>query len=216
MENKRTPTGADTEGSDCPADFVAELSDPQLQIAVEKYLEQLELGQAVDRKRYVAEYPAIAEPLDSCLRGLEFIHLRAPQLHADEATDVLPPSDLDTTVATLGDFRLLREIGRGGMGVVYEAEQLSLGRTVAVKVLPFAAILDERHLQRFKTEARTAAAISHPHIVPVHFVGVERGVHFYAMQLIKGSSLATLLKELCRQTFPESQPGPDPPARSSV
>ena len=62
----------------------------------------------------------------------------------------------------LGDFRILREIGRGGMGVVYEVEQLSLGRRVALKVLPFAAVLDPRRLQRFQNEAHAAASLKHP------------------------------------------------------
>src|SRR5262249_56649113 len=99
----------------------------------------------------------------------------------------------------LGDSRILHEIGRGGMGVVYEAEQISLGRRVALKVLPFAATLDARHLQRFKTEAQAAALLHHPNIVPVYAVGCERGVHFYAMQLIVGQSLAALIVQLRRQ-----------------
>ena len=102
------------------------------------------------------------------------------------------------TPASLGDFRIIREIGRGGMGVVYEAEQTSLGRRVALKVLPFAGLLDTRQLQRFKNEARAAATLSHPHIVPVYFVGVERGVHYFAMQLIEGCSLAYVIDQLRR------------------
>jgi tetratricopeptide (TPR) repeat protein len=79
------------------------------------------------------------------------------------------------------------------MGVVYEAEQLSLGRRVAVKVLPLASTMDPRHLQRFQNEARAAASLEHPHIVPVHGVGCERGVHYYAMRFIDGQSLAELI-----------------------
>src|SRR5262245_27210546 len=79
------------------------------------------------------------------------------------------------------------------MGIVYEAEQLSLRRRVALKVLPLAATLDERQLQRFQNEARAAAGLHHEHIVPVDFVGSERGVHYYAMQFIDGRSLATFL-----------------------
>jgi serine/threonine protein kinase/Flp pilus assembly protein TadD len=105
----------------------------------------------------------------------------------------------------LGDFRLVREIGRGGMGVVYEAVQISLGRRVALKVLPFAAGLDARQLQRFKNEAQAVAHLHHPHIVPVYYVGCERGVHFYAMQLIEGRTLAALIRELRQTAGPEER-----------
>jgi WD40 repeat protein/serine/threonine protein kinase len=97
---------------------------------------------------------------------------------------------------TLGEFRLIREIGRGGMGIVYEAEQLSLGRRVALKVLPFAALLDEKALHRFRNEVRAAATLNHPNIVAVHSVGEQRGVHFYAMELVKGRSLAEIIAQL--------------------
>jgi tetratricopeptide (TPR) repeat protein len=82
------------------------------------------------------------------------------------------------------------------MGVVYEAEQVSLRRRVAVKVLPFAAVLDPRQLQRFQNEAQAAACLHHTNIVPVHYVGCERGVHFYAMQFIDGQNLAALVAQL--------------------
>ena len=96
----------------------------------------------------------------------------------------------------LGDYRILREIGRGGMGVVYEAEQISLPRRVALKILPFAAVLDPRQLERFKNEARAAATLHHPGIVSVYSVGTERGVHFFAMEFIEGQSLADVIDEL--------------------
>jgi serine/threonine protein kinase len=105
----------------------------------------------------------------------------------------------------LGDYRLLRELGRGGMGVVYEAEQLSLGRRVALKVLPFAATLDPRQLQRFHNEARAAASLHHPHIVPVYAVGCERGVHYYAMQFIDGRSLDDVLYQLRQPDQPAAE-----------
>src|SRR5438046_495824 len=89
--------------------------------------------------------------------------------------------------------------GRGGMGVVYEAVQLSLGRRVALKVLPFAAALDAKQLQRFKNEAQAAAQLHHTNIVPVYAVGEARGVHYYAMQLIEGQNLADLIAQLRRQ-----------------
>ena len=84
------------------------------------------------------------------------------------------------------------------MGVVYEAEQISLGRRVALKVLPFAAAIDAKQLQRFQLEAQAAACLHHTNIVPVHAVGCERGVPFYAMQFIEGRSLAQVIAELRR------------------
>ncbi|MBM4070337.1 MAG: serine/threonine protein kinase, partial [Planctomycetes bacterium] len=102
----------------------------------------------------------------------------------------------DYHVGLLGDFRIIREVGRGGMGVVYEAEQVSLNRRVALKVLPFAATLDPRQLQRFKNEAQAAAQLHHTNMVPVHYVGCERGTHFYAMQFIDGVTLAAAIADL--------------------
>ena len=82
------------------------------------------------------------------------------------------------------------------MGVVYEAQQISLGRRVALKVLPFAAVLDSRQIARFKHEAQAAAQLDHPNIVSVFAVGVDRGVHYYAMQFIDGQPLDRALAEL--------------------
>jgi WD40 repeat protein/serine/threonine protein kinase len=96
----------------------------------------------------------------------------------------------------LGDYQILREIGRGGMGIVYEAEQLSMRRKVALKILPLAAMLDPKRLERFHNEVRAAAALDHPHCVPIYAVGEERGVHYYAMKLIRGQSLARVIEEL--------------------
>jgi hypothetical protein len=96
----------------------------------------------------------------------------------------------------LGDFRLLREVGRGGMGVVYEAEQISLGRRVALKVLPSSALPEPRQLERFEHEARAAARLHHTNIVPVYGFGEHHGVHFLVMQLIDGRPLDAVLAEL--------------------
>jgi serine/threonine protein kinase len=110
----------------------------------------------------------------------------------------------------LGDFQLLREIGRGGMGIVYEARQISLNRRVALKVLPFAAAFDPKQLQRFKNEAQAAAQLQHANIVPVYFVGEERGVHYYAMQFIEGRSLSAMIRELQEMTAATAPPAPEP------
>ena len=103
---------------------------------------------------------------------------------------------LISTSNQLGDYRVLREIGRGGMAVVYEAEQISLGRRVALKVLPFAAAIDPKQRQRFQIEAQAAAQLHHAHIVPIFGLGYDHGIHYYAMQFVEGRSLAAILDEL--------------------
>lgn len=103
---------------------------------------------------------------------------------------------------TIGDFQLVREIGRGGMGIVYEARQLTVERTVAVKLLPFATLADETRLRRFKNEIRAIGTLQHPNIVQIHSVGQERGIHYFAMQYVDGPSLAEVLRSLRRNTEP--------------
>ena len=103
-----------------------------------------------------------------------------------------------TRLERLGDYRILREVGRGGMGVVYEAEQESLGRRVALKVLPDAALADAQQVLRFQREARAAARLHHTNIVPVFGVGRDDGHHYYVMQFIPGMGLDAVLEELRR------------------
>src|SRR5262249_29702896 len=109
-----------------------------------------------------------------------------------------------TRLERLGDYRILREVGRGGMGVVYEAEQESLGRHVALKVLPASALLNPTYLERFRREARAAARLHHTNIVPVFGTGECDGVPFYAMQFIHGEGLDKVLADVRRL---RQQPG---------
>jgi serine/threonine protein kinase/Flp pilus assembly protein TadD len=174
---------------------------------LERYLAAAEAGTAPAREEFLARHPELADDLDACLATLRFIHraVAGPRAAAVSISDVEPPEE---ATGRLGDFRIVREVGRGGMGVVYEAEQISLGRRVALKVLPFAATLDPRQLQRFHNEARAAASLDHPHIVHVHAVGCERAVHFYAMQFIEGQTLAALIADLRRRGSPPTNDAP--------
>src|SRR5262249_36491930 len=97
---------------------------------------------------------------------------------------------------TLGDFEIVRELGRGGMGVVYEARQVSLNRKVALKVLSGGLGLTAKAVQRFRREAEAAAQLHHTNIVPVYATGEQDGTHFYAMELIDGPSLDHVLHQL--------------------
>jgi serine/threonine protein kinase len=158
----------------------------------DEFMAQLDRGEQPDVEAYARRHPEIATFIRQVLPGLQA--LCSPCLDLVSQTDPVPSQPPMT--GYLGDYRLLREVGRGGMGIVYEAEQVSLGRRVALKVLPFAAALDARQLQRFKNEAQAAAHLHHQHIVPVYAVGCERGVHYYAMQLIDGQSLAQVIADL--------------------
>ncbi|HEY7423919.1 MAG TPA: protein kinase [Gemmataceae bacterium] len=169
-------------------------SDVILAEVVEEFTNRVQAGESVDVESYAQQHPEYAERLRQLLPALTF--LAEVGRSADTGSDgVLREAAEDPISGTLGDFRLLREVGRGGMGVVYEAEQISLRRRVALKVLPFVATMDPRHLQRFHNEARAAACLHHTNIVPVFSVGCERGVHFYAMQFIDGQPLSALIRQ---------------------
>jgi len=159
----------------------------------DEFLERLDRGERPEVEDYARRYPEAAAVIRQVFPALEVIR-RPPR----DGTALCEGIDLPSPAGCLGDFRIVREIGRGGMGIVYEAQQVSLGRRVALKVLPLAAALDSKQLQRFQLEAQAAACLHHTNIVPVHAVGCERGVPFYAMEYIDGCSLAQLIAELRR------------------
>jgi eukaryotic-like serine/threonine-protein kinase len=171
-----------SEAADSPSveSLLAEVTD--------EFMERAARGERPDVEDYARRYPGLAAVLRQVLPAL--------QVFRDTPLPLRDNFFGAGGEACLGDFRILREVGRGGMGIVYEAEQVSLGRRVALKVLPLAATLDPRQLQRFKNEAQAAAHLHHTNIVPVHAVGSERGLHYYAMQFIAGYSLAALIKQM--------------------
>jgi serine/threonine protein kinase len=170
--------------------------DPRVVAALEQYLEAMRAGQPLSREQFLGRHTEIAEALGQCLSGIEFVQTAAVALEAPRAAAPALARDAIPASAQLGDYRILREVGRGGMGVVYEAQQISLGRRVALKVLPFAAAFDPKQRQRFQIEAQAAALLHHPHIVPIFGVGCDHGIHYYAMQFVDGRSLAAILHEL--------------------
>ncbi|MCA9148254.1 MAG: serine/threonine protein kinase [Planctomycetales bacterium] len=167
-------------------------------------------------ERLLESHPEHAEKLRQVMPAMEIMaclkEIDASSLLGAPSGEQIPAAVQPIDEAVLGDFRLVREIGRGGMGIVYEAIQLSLQRRVAVKVLPLAGMIDPRAMARFQNEARAAATLFHAHIVPVLFVGVERGVHFYAMNLIAGQSLAAIITATHRSpSSPDDTPKPNEP-----
>ncbi|MEN6407116.1 MAG: serine/threonine-protein kinase [Thermoguttaceae bacterium] len=174
-------------------------SEEELLAVVQQYMRELEAGRRPSRAQWVARYPHLQPALGDCLDGVNLMHEAAASIKPSDS----PSAGLGVGLQPgmpLGDFQIVREIGRGGMGIVYEATQLSLGRRVALKTLPLAAGFDPKYLQRFRQEAQAAAQLHHANIVPVYAVGCERGVNFYAMQLIDGQSLDVVIRQLCRET----------------
>jgi serine/threonine protein kinase len=167
---------ADAEAESVLADLVDEIT------------QRLNAGEPVSLDEYATRYPQFSESLASLLEALTLVR------QAGVADDDFQIDENSEPRGQLGDFRIFREIGRGGMGIVYEAEQISLGRRVALKVLPFVATLSPAQLQRFKNEARSAAALKHPNIVGVYSIGCERCVHYYAMEYVEGPSLAEVVE----------------------
>ncbi len=170
--------------------------DP-LEVLAAEYMDRLRQGQAPSVSEYAAQHPELAEEIQDLFPTIAVTErLKARQARSSGGRAALGAARPER----LGDFQLIREIGRGGMGVVFEAEQESLRRRVAVKVLPRQALLDEKHLKRFQAEARIAANLHHTNIVEVFGVGEQDGFHYYVMQYIRGAGLDAVIPLLAKCT----------------
>ncbi len=178
-----------------PADQLDARQLEQLGEVLDELLVQAEEGLAPDIDAACQRHPDLASAIRHYVRSMQMLHNAA---HAKPAssTDGSRINLLAPPERQLGDYRLVREIGRGGMGIVYEAQQQSLARRVALKILPFAAVLDSRQITRFQNEAQAAASLHHPHIVPVYAVGHERGTYYYSMQYIDGQTLEFAIDQM--------------------
>ena len=168
------------------------------------FVERHRQGKHPPLSEYTDRYPDLAADIRDLFPALVQIEKLKPPADATDATDVFerPATPALANLERLGDYRILREVGRGGMGVVYEAEQESLGRHVALKVLPSSALLNPTYLARFRREAQAAGRLHHTNIVPVFGVGECDGVHYYAMQFIQGEGLDKVLADVRRLRRP--------------
>lgn len=178
-----------------PADGLDAAQLDQLGEILDELLVAAEAGKAPDVEAACRQHPELASAIRHYVRSMQLLHNAAHNKPASSSDgsriNLLAPPERQ-----LGDYRLVREIGRGGMGIVYEAEQVSLARRVALKILPFAAVLDTRQITRFQNEAQAAASLHHPHIVPVYAVGHERGTYYYSMQYIDGQTLEFAIDQM--------------------
>ena len=162
---------------------------------VESFVSRCRLGERPSIEEYAERYPDVASELRDLLPAVAAVEQSEGDAEIPSAA-ISNSAVAEGPVKELGDYQIIREIGRGGMGIVYEARQISLNRHVALKTLPFAAVLDQRLLKRFKNEAMAAAQLKHSNIVSVFAVGCERGIHFYAMEYIEGNTLADVIRNL--------------------
>jgi serine/threonine protein kinase/WD40 repeat protein len=165
----------------------------------ESFLKRYRQGERPSITEYVDKHPELGEKIRELFPALVVMEeIGAEEMGSADSARSSKVTPDGRQLEQIGDYRIIREIGHGGMGVVYEAEQESLGRHVALKVLPHWAGRDSLCLQRFRREARSAARLHHTNIVPVHEVGEAQGIHYYAMQYIQGQSLDEILLELRR------------------
>ncbi len=175
--------------------------DP-FEVVAESFLTRFRSGQRPGIEEYAAQHPELADQIRELLPALVMVE---QDLTVDPAPRHRPASPSPLEGRLLGDYRILREVGRGGMGVVYEAEQVSLGRRVALKVLPGHLAGNRIRLERFRREAKAAARLHHTNIVPVFEVGTTGEVAYYAMQFIQGQGLDQVIEELARLRAPVHQ-----------
>jgi WD40 repeat protein/serine/threonine protein kinase len=172
--------------------------DPLERLA-DEYLDRRRRGENPSPAEYAERYPEWAAAIVEYFPALELMEGLKPGAHdrtssfAGRGRSLVAPQ-----LERLGEYRILREIGRGGMGVVYEAVQETLGRRVALKILPLHGRVDPVQMERFQLESRSAARLHHTGIVPVYGVGEHGGVHYFAMQYIQGHGVDVVLDDLRR------------------
>ena len=165
----------------------------------EEYLSRLRHGERPAIDDYTAAHPDLADEIRDVFRTLAMLEDFAPDHRED------PPTLSGAAPTEVGEYRVIRELGRGGMGVVYEAEHLAMRRRVALKVLHARPSHKPHDLERFQREARAAGRLHHTNIVPVFEVGVDGETHFYAMQCIRGQNLDLVIADL--RQLQQGQPG---------
>ncbi len=155
--------------------------EARIEEIVAHYVERLNLGEEIEASGVLAEYPDLVGEI------LDHLHCFLDCASASNTRTE------DAPLGTLGDYTLRRQIGRGGMGVVYEAWESSMDRRVALKVLPAGIAADDKAVTRFVREARLAGKLSHPNVVGVYGMGVREQTPFYAMEFVEGEPLAQVL-----------------------
>jgi eukaryotic-like serine/threonine-protein kinase len=182
------------------------MAEERVDVVIAEFLEAEAAGRLPDRAALLTRHPDLADELRSFFANHDRMRAMAEPLRPLEPT---PPGEAPTlgldngppgagplgTVRYFGDYELLEEIARGGMGVVYKARQVSLNRLVELKMILAGQLASEADVRRFQSEAAAAANLDHPHIVPIHEVGEHQGQHYFSMKLIEGGNLSSFSRD---------------------
>ncbi len=171
--------------------------DPIEELAAE-FTERCRRGEQPSIEEYASKHPSMADDIRELFPMI--VQVEAAK-QSDTSWSGPRPAGFAPAPERLGDFRIIRELGRGGMGIVYEAEQESLGRRVAIKVLPDRHLSSPTRRERFEREARTAAALHHTNIVQIFGVGQQDGHPYFVMQYIRGVGLDAIFARLASRTM---------------
>jgi len=193
----------------CGCDLDPDFSRDRIDVLAEEFAVRCRRGERPSVGEYVERHPECAQEIQALLPSVALLeelkqHRRnppvpdSPSKYEFECEFLVDDEPRPPPFERLGDLRIVREIGRGGMGIVYEAVQESLDRQVALKVLPHHSFLDRKTIRRFHREAQAVAQLHHTHIVPVFGVGEQDGLHYYVMQFIQGRGLHQLIAGLRR------------------
>lgn len=186
-----------------------DVREQQVDAILAEYLRAVDAGQNPDRQEFLQKHAEDARELEAFFTNQDRLNRVAQSLQPDGSQTVASPGEAATlapspaapvasmpkTVRYFGDFELLEEIARGGMGVVYKARQVSLNRAIALKMILAGQFASPADMQRFQTEAEAAANLDHPHIVPIYEVGDHEGQRYFSMKLVEGGSLAQKLEQ---------------------
>ena len=168
--------------------------EQQLESVIADYLRSCESGTPPNRREILEGHPELADDLRQFFGQHDRMNQIAEPIRGfgDSVTHAVGPGQ---QLSYVGNYELLEEIARGGMGVVYKARQTTLGRIVAVKMIVKGRLASEQDVQRFLVEAREAGGLQHPNIVAIHEVGQHEGWHYFSMDFVQGRDLSSILRE---------------------
>ncbi|MEM7454839.1 MAG: WD40 repeat domain-containing serine/threonine-protein kinase, partial [Planctomycetota bacterium] len=170
--------------------LMSDTGNISIEEVADSFATRLENGEKPSIEEYKRKYPQLADRIEAIFPALVMLE------EADDQGGARQLAVDDSIPRELGDYQLIQEIGRGGMGIVFEALHSTMRRRVALKVLPRSSAEKSNYLSRFLTEARSAGQLHHTNIVPVFEVGEADGLHFYAMQFIRGENLDKVIEDI--------------------